>query len=120
VTSRQGPPADGAPLDGADRRVQGRQVEPFDEVPDEPRAVVGGADFVRVWPTETGAPPGTTPGGRYGLLPLLGDRLLKGAVILLDARRLDKQGVLQRWEKEAGWRYTIKDSGTTAYAVVTV
>jgi hypothetical protein len=66
-------------------------------------------------------PPGTTPGGRYGLFPLLGDRLLKGAVILLDdARRLDEQGVLQRWEREAGWRYTIKDSGTGAYAIVTV
>jgi hypothetical protein len=66
-------------------------------------------------------PPGTTPGGRYGLLPLLGDRLPKGTVILLDdARRLDEQRVLQRWEKEAGWRYTIKDSGTAAYAVVTV
>jgi hypothetical protein len=66
-------------------------------------------------------PPGTIPGGRYGLLPLLGDRLPKGAVILLDdAGRLGEQGVLQRWEKEAGWRYTIKNSGTAAYAVVTV
>jgi hypothetical protein len=66
-------------------------------------------------------PPGATPGGRYGLLPLLGDRLLKGTVILLhDARRLGEQGVLQRWEKEAGWRYTIKDTDTGAYAIVTV
>jgi hypothetical protein len=66
-------------------------------------------------------PPGTTPGGRYGLLPLLGDRLSRGAVILLDdAQRLDEQGVLQRWEKEAGWRYTMRDSGAAAYAVVTV
>jgi Methyltransferase domain len=66
-------------------------------------------------------PPGTTSGGRYGLLPLLGDRLPKGTVILLDdAQRLDEQGVLQRWEKEAGWRHTIKDSDAGAYAVVTV
>jgi Methyltransferase domain len=66
-------------------------------------------------------PPGATPGGRYGLLPLLGDRLSKGTVILLDdAQRLDEQRVLQRWEKEAGWRYTIKDSDTGAYAIVTV
>jgi hypothetical protein len=66
-------------------------------------------------------PPGTTPGARYGLLPLLRDRLPKGAVILLDdAHRLDEQAVLKRWEREAGWRYTIKDSGTTAYAIVTV
>ena len=66
-------------------------------------------------------PPGTTPGGRYGLLPLLGDRLPKGTVILLDdAGRPDEQLVLKRWEKEAGWRYTIKDSGTATFAVVTV
>lgn len=66
-------------------------------------------------------PPGTTAGGRYGLLPLLGDRLPKGTVILLDdAHRVDEQAALTRWEKEAGWRYTIKDGGTTAYAIVTV
>jgi hypothetical protein len=66
-------------------------------------------------------PPGTTPGGRYGLLPILGERLPKGAVILLDdAQRLGEQAVLQCWEKEAGWRYTMKDNGTASYAIVTV
>jgi hypothetical protein len=66
-------------------------------------------------------PPGTTRGGRYGLLPLLGNRLARGSVILLDdAQRPDEQLVLKRWEKEAGWRYTIKANGAAAYAIVTV
>lgn len=66
-------------------------------------------------------PPGNTPGARYGLLPLIGERLPKGTVILLDdAERLEEQLVLQRWEKEAGWEYTIKGGPRGAYAIVTV
>jgi hypothetical protein len=66
-------------------------------------------------------PPGTTPGGRYGLLPLVRERLPKGAVILLDdAERSNEQAVLKRWQDEAGWHYTIKEHGLRAYAIVTV
>jgi hypothetical protein len=83
-------------------------------------------DIPATLPSEFGlvvcdGPPGFTPGGRYGLLPLLGNRLPRGTVVLLDdAQRLDEQLVLKRWEEEAGWRYTIGDSGTATYAVVTV
>jgi hypothetical protein len=66
-------------------------------------------------------PQGTTPGGRYGLLPLLRERLPHGTVILLDdAQRLSEQAVLNRWHEEAGWRFAIKENDGTAYAIVTV
>ena len=66
-------------------------------------------------------PPSLTPGGRYGLMPLLRDRLPKGTVILLDdAQRSSEQAVLKRWHDEAGWQYTIQRSGAAAYAIVTV
>jgi hypothetical protein len=66
-------------------------------------------------------PQGTTPGGRYGLLPLLRERLPRGTVILLDdAQRLTEQATLKRWHEEAGWRFTIKENGAAAYAIVTI
>lgn len=43
-------------------------------------------------------PPGTVRGGRYGLLPVLGERLAKGCTILLDdAGRPGEQEVLTGW-----------------------
>jgi predicted O-methyltransferase YrrM len=46
-------------------------------------------------------PQGTTPGGRYGLLPVLGQHLRAGCVILLDdATRAGEQQVLARWANE--------------------
>jgi len=46
-------------------------------------------------------PQGTTPGGRYGLLPVLGSHLRTGCVILLDdATRAGEQQVLARWHDE--------------------
>jgi predicted O-methyltransferase YrrM len=46
-------------------------------------------------------PQGTTPGGRYGLLPVLGSHLRTGCVILLDdATRAGEQQVLARWQDE--------------------
>ncbi len=46
-------------------------------------------------------PQGTTPGGRYGLLPVLGPHLRSGCVILLDdAMRDGEQQVLARWDDE--------------------
>lgn len=51
-------------------------------------------------------PPGTTTrGGRYGLLPVLGDRFGPGAEILLDdAARLEEQAVVARWAEERPMR----------------
>jgi hypothetical protein len=43
-------------------------------------------------------PPGTTRGGRYGLLPVMRQRLAPGCTILLDdAGRPDERDVLARW-----------------------
>lgn len=46
-------------------------------------------------------PQGTTLGGRYGLLPVLGTNLRSGCVILLDdATRAGERQVLSRWGAE--------------------
>jgi predicted O-methyltransferase YrrM len=51
-------------------------------------------------------PQGTTPGGRYGLLPVLGQHLRSGCVILLDdATRAGEQQVLARWRNESRVSY---------------
>lgn len=48
-------------------------------------------------------PPGDTPGGRYGLMPVMGALLGKGAVILLDdAGRDQEQEIVRRWAAEYG------------------
>lgn len=44
-------------------------------------------------------PPGFTPGGRYGLMPLVGDRLARSCTILLDdSERKGEQKVIDRWQ----------------------
>src|SRR5262252_2063791 len=61
-------------------------------------------------------PPGTTTGGRYGLLPLMGDRLPTGAVILLDdAGRAGEAAVIDRWTSEA----SLRTSYAGSFAVMT-
>jgi len=46
-------------------------------------------------------PPGTTKGGRYGLLPVFGPRLPGGTVILLDdADRPGELELVNRWQRE--------------------
>ena len=48
-------------------------------------------------------PPYDTPGGRYGLLPVMGDRLPPGTTILLDdAGRGPEQNIAARWAGELG------------------
>ncbi len=48
-------------------------------------------------------PPGETRGGRYGLAPVMGDRLKPGCVILLDdAGRHEERAIARRWEAELG------------------
>ena len=45
-------------------------------------------------------PPGSTHGGRYGLLPIMASRLAPGCVVLLDdADREGEQAVLKRWNE---------------------
>jgi hypothetical protein len=48
-------------------------------------------------------PPGSTKGGRYGLVPVLRERLKPGCVILLDdAGREQERAIARRWEAELG------------------
>jgi hypothetical protein len=50
-------------------------------------------------------PPSTTPGGRYGLVPILRSHLAPGARILLDdGNRDDEQRIAARWADELGAR----------------
>lgn len=63
-------------------------------------------------------PPGTTLGNRYGLMPVLGNRLPINSVILLDdVNRAAEAEVLQRWTKDAG--VTIQLGATGSFAIVT-
>lgn len=46
-------------------------------------------------------PPGDTPGGRYGLVPVLRKRLLAGTLVLLDdTQRQSEQDIAIRWQRE--------------------
>jgi hypothetical protein len=48
-------------------------------------------------------PPADTPGGRYGLGPVMRERLKRGCVILLDdAEREQEQAIARRWRVELG------------------
>ena len=65
-------------------------------------------------------PPDLSNGGRYGLLPVLGGRLEKGAVILFDdAREPGQPEVLRRWSTEHGMRVELRETEEVSFAVVT-
>jgi len=56
-------------------------------------------------------PPGGTPGGRYGLVPVMRARLRAGCVILLDdAHRSDEKEIAARWARELGTSFVIEGS----------
>lgn len=51
-------------------------------------------------------PPGDTPGGRYGLVPVMRQRLQPGSVVLLDdAGRVQEHAIADRWARELGTGY---------------
>ncbi len=66
-------------------------------------------------------PPESTPGGRYGLLPVLGKKLGKESTILLDdAERVSEADVLKKWHEQYGMISRLcssKDGGS--FAIVT-
>ena len=63
-------------------------------------------------------PPGNTMGGRYGLLPVMRERLSKDVVVLLDdASRPGEAEVLQRWMTETNLEVTSPVGAT--FAVLT-
>jgi hypothetical protein len=56
-------------------------------------------------------PPGDTPGGRFGLLPVMRSHLRPGCVILLDdAERPDERRILERWAGELGTTFDLAGS----------
>ena len=65
-------------------------------------------------------PPRRTPGGRYGLLPVMRPRLAEGATILLDdAARDGERAVLGQWSAETGGCFEERGCAKP-YAVFTV
>ncbi len=63
-------------------------------------------------------PPGSTAGGRYGLLPVMGERLPVRTVILLDdATRPGELECLRRWTKEANLK--VSSPPENKFAVIT-
>ena len=65
-------------------------------------------------------PPDLDNSGRYGLLPVLGERLAPGAVILFDdAREQGQDEVLRRWAAEGGLRVELRETPEVSFAVVT-
>jgi hypothetical protein len=65
-------------------------------------------------------PSGRTRGGRYGLLPVLGDHLGDRATILLDdLDRPGEQEVVQRWQRRKPMQTEIRGD-RKPYAIVTV
>ena len=65
-------------------------------------------------------PPDLANGGRYGLLPILGNRLETGAVILFDdASEAGQPEVLQRWTAERGVSVELRETEEVSFALVT-
>jgi predicted O-methyltransferase YrrM len=65
-------------------------------------------------------PPGRTRGGRYGLVPLLRNRLWPGAMILVDdSYRPAEREMIRRWTEEFGV-VSVQLSGRKPYARVQV
>ncbi len=66
-------------------------------------------------------PPGDTRGSRYGLLPVMTERLRPGTVILLDdASRDQEKNVVRRWALELGASFRLVQGDRKAYALMTV
>jgi glycosyltransferase involved in cell wall biosynthesis len=64
-------------------------------------------------------PPGETRGGRYGLLPVMRDRLAANAVIILDdTEREGELQVLRRWQNESSLDLTMHESSAGSFAVL--
>jgi hypothetical protein len=60
-----------------------------------------------------------TKGGRYGLLPLLGHRLPKGSIILLDdAFRSGEAELIKKWESEVGFATKLVEKGDRGFAIM--
>jgi precorrin-6B methylase 2 len=80
---------------------------PLDAMPDEFSMVV------------CDGPPGKIKGKRYGLLPIMKDRLSSDVVILLDdAGRTEEREVLEWWDEEQGINCSLEGGGEEQFARV--
>lgn len=62
-------------------------------------------------------PPGDTRGGRYGLLPVLHERLAPGGIVLLDdTQRTEEAAIVERWGAEFGLRVLHRGASYTVMA----
>jgi len=66
-------------------------------------------------------PPGSTKGGRYGVIPVLKDKLAPGTIILLDdADREAEADALRRWSELLELSISLHEETRGKYAVVTI
>jgi hypothetical protein len=66
-------------------------------------------------------PPGGTPGGRYGLMPLCHRYFASGCTILLDdAERDDERNILGRWDSEFAVATSISATADGSFATVSI
>ncbi|MGE3540266.1 MAG: hypothetical protein AB7N91_22855 [Candidatus Tectimicrobiota bacterium] len=64
-------------------------------------------------------PPGDTKGGRYGLAPVMRERLQAGCTILLDdAHRQQEYAIAERWAAELGASFTLHGAPKTYVEMV--
>jgi len=63
-------------------------------------------------------PPGSTKGGRYGLLPVLGNRLQDATILLDDAGRPGEAELIRRWESEAHFKTEVRGNKERGFAVM--
>jgi len=65
-------------------------------------------------------PPADTPGGRYGLLPVIRSKLMPGCTILLDdAERAEEYKIANLWANELGTTFEIEGE-KKPYAVIII
>lgn len=63
-------------------------------------------------------PPDSTPGGRYGLLPVCRDHLAEDCVILLDdVERPGERAIVEGWRREFGLTYQVESTPRGDHAV---
>lgn len=64
-------------------------------------------------------PPSETPGGRYGMLPVMRERVDERTVILLDdAERPSEHRVLTQWKQDAAVTIAVRETPSGAFALV--
>jgi len=66
-------------------------------------------------------PPGDTPGGRRGLLPVMNARLRPGSIVLLDdAQRSGEIEAIRRWHTAHPMSVQHKQAGSGSFAIITL